>query len=91
MNDSVTDCMTSNREYLIIEPAHHIKNKIKRQFSQINRGNEILIDRTYLILCECIGRGYFGRVYKGILNIAGNESEELAVKRLENCKFFKFK
>ncbi len=87
MNDS----FTSIHEYLIIEPTYGIKNRIKREFSDINGGNEILIDRTYLILCECIGRGNFGSVYKGILNISGNESEEVAVKRLENCKFFKFK
>ncbi len=84
MNDS----FTSNREYLMIEPVYDIKNKIKREFCDINRGNEILIDRTHLILCECIGRGNFGSVYKGILNMTENESEELAVKRLESCKFF---
>ncbi len=86
MNDS----LTSNHEYLMIEPTNDIKNKIKRQFSDTNRGNEILIDRTHLILCECIGRGNFGSVYKGILNMVANHSEELAVKRLENCKFSKF-
>jgi hypothetical protein len=75
----------------MIEPTYDIRNKIKRQFCDINRGNEILIERVYLILCECIGRGNFGSVCKGILNMAGNESEEVAVKRLENCKFFKFK
>ncbi len=87
----MNDFLTSNHEYLMIEPTNDIKNKIKRQFSDTNRGNEILIDRTHLILCECIGRGNFGSVYKGILNMAANQSEELAVKRLENCKFFKLK
>ncbi len=75
----------------MIEPIYDIKNKIKREFFDINRGNEILIDRTYLILCECIGRGNFGSVYKGVLNMAPNESEEVAVKRLQNCKLFQFK
>ncbi len=84
----VNDCVTSNYEYLMIESTYDIKNKIKREFCDINRGNEILIDRTHLILCECIGRGNFGSVYKGILNMTENESEELAVKRLESCKFF---
>ncbi len=83
----MNDCITSSQQYLINEPTNDIKNKIKREFFDINGGNEILIDRTYLILCECIGRGNFGSVYKGVLNMAGNESEELAVKRLENCRF----
>ncbi len=87
MNDS----FTSSQQYLTIKRTDDIKNKIKREFSDLYRGNEILIDRTYLILCECIGRGNFGSVYKGVLNMARNESEEVAVKRLENCKFFKFK
>ncbi len=83
----VNHCVTSNHEYLMIVPTYGIKNKIKREFSDINGGNEILIDRTYLTLCECLGRGNFGSVYKGILNISGNKSEDVAVKRLENCKF----
>ncbi len=82
---------SSNYEYSMIEPTYGIKTKIKREFSDINGGNEILIDRNYLVLCECIGRGYFGSVYKGILNMAANQSEEVAVKKLQNCKFFKFK
>jgi hypothetical protein len=87
----VNDSFTSSQQYLTIERTDDIKNKIKREFSDLYRGNEILIDRTYLILCKCIGRGNFGCVYKGVLNMARNESEEVAVKRLENCKFFKFK
>ncbi len=82
---------TSSQQCLTIERTDDIKNKIKREFSELYRGNEILIDRTYLILCECIGRGNFGSVYKGILNMAANQSEEVAVKKLQNCKFFKFK
>jgi hypothetical protein len=75
----------------MIEPIYDIKNKIKREFFQINRRKEILIHRNYLILCECIGRGNFGSVYKGILNMTANQSEEVAVKRLQICKFLKFK
>ncbi len=86
----MNDWVTSDREYLMIESIYDIENKIKRQFSDINRGNEILIDRSHLILCQCIGRGNFGSVYKGILHMAANQSE-VAVKRLENCKFSKFK
>jgi hypothetical protein len=33
----VKDSFTSNREYLMIEPSYGIKNKIKREFSDINR------------------------------------------------------
>jgi hypothetical protein len=67
-----------------------IKTKIKREFFDTNRGNEILVNRTNLNLGDCIGRGNFGCIYKGFLNLAENETE-VAVKRLENCEFLYFK
>jgi hypothetical protein len=71
---------------LIDETIYDIKTKIKREFCDLNRRDLILIDKNDLSLGECIGRGNFGCVFKGFLNTGENLVEEVAVKRLENCK-----
>jgi hypothetical protein len=80
---------TLDRNYLIDEKIYDIKTKIKREFCDFNRRDRILIDKNDLLLEKCIGRGNFGCVFKGFLNTAENLVEEVAVKRLENCKFIK--
>ncbi len=84
------DSGTANLQSSIIEKTSDIKSKIKLEFFDTNRGNEILINKTNLALGDCIGRGNFGCVYKGFLNFAEygcEEMEEVAVKKLENCEF----
>jgi hypothetical protein len=68
-----------------------IKAKIRREFYDLYRRDQILIERSYLSLRECIGRGNFGCVYKGILKSTENEHEEVAVKILESCEFMFFR
>jgi hypothetical protein len=83
----VDDFTTLNQNSSIAQTTSDIKAKIKQEFSDLYRNDKILIDRTDLTLGECIGRGNYGNVYKGILNLAGIEVEEVAVKRLGDCKF----
>jgi hypothetical protein len=67
-----------------------IKTKIKQEFCNFCRRDQILIDRNDLLLRNCIGRGNFGFVYTGILNVNKNDIEEVVVKNVENCKFIFF-
>ncbi len=64
-----------------------IKTKIKQEFYGLYQKDKIFINGYNLILEDCIGRGNYGCVYKGKLNLVDNKVEEVAVKRLENCKF----
>ncbi len=76
---------------LMVEKTIDIKTKIRREFCDLNRWDQILIERSDLSLREYIGRGNFGCVYKGILKLAENEhEEEVAVKILESCEFIFF-
>ncbi len=73
---------------LMVEKTFDIKTKIRREFCELNKRDQILIERSDLSLREWIGRENFGCVYKGILKLAENEhEEEVAVKILESCKF----
>jgi hypothetical protein len=47
----------------------------------------VLINRSDLILEEYVGRGNYGCVYRGILNLDEDEGEEVAVKTLQICEF----
>ncbi len=80
---------TLERNSLTDETIYDIKTEIKREFCDLNRGDQILIHKNDLLLGKCIGRGNFGCVFKGFLNTAENLVEEVAVKMLENCKFTK--
>ncbi len=61
-----------------------MKSRIKEEFIEKHIGDDVLIKRNDIILGECIGRGNFGCVYKGIIKSTNNEVEEVAVKTLEN-------
>jgi hypothetical protein len=61
-----------------------MKSRIKEEFIEKHIGDDVLIKRNAIILGECIGRGNFGCVYKGIIKSTNNEVEEVAVKTLEN-------
>ncbi len=71
----------------IEKTSHQTKIRIKEDIIDILKEDHILIERNDLILKECIGKGNFGCVYKGVLSSNKSESEEVAVKTLENCKF----
>jgi hypothetical protein len=62
-----------------------MKSRMKEEFIEKHIADDVLIERNYLILGECIGRGNFGCVYKGIIRSTNNEVEEVAIKTLENC------
>ncbi len=62
-----------------------MKSRIKEEFIGKRIGDDVLIERNYIILGECIGRGNFGCVYKGIIRLTNSEVEEVAIKTLENC------
>jgi len=82
----VDDFVPSNWHLLDCE-IPDIKTKIKQEFYGLYRNDKIFINEYDLILEDCIGRGNYACVYKGKLHSAGNKIEEVAVKRLENCKF----
>ncbi len=62
-----------------------MKSRIKEEFIEKHIRDDVLIERNDIILGECIGRGNFGCVYKGIIKSTNNEVEEVAIKTLENC------
>ncbi len=81
------DFLTWNSNALISEITDDMKTKIKREFYDLYLTDQVLINRSDLILKECIGRGNYGLVYRAILKLEENEVEEVAVKVLENRKF----
>jgi hypothetical protein len=68
---------------------HQIESRIKEEFINILKEDHILIERTDLTLGECIEKGYFGCVYKGVLSLNKSESEEVAVKTLKTVRLNK--
>jgi hypothetical protein len=87
----VENFVTSNSNSLINEIKDDMKTKIKREFYDLYIRDRVLINRNDLILEEYIGRGNYGCVYRGILNLEEDGDEEVAVKRLQICEFLKFK
>jgi hypothetical protein len=86
----VESFVTSNSNSLINEIID-MKTKIKREFYELYLRDQVLINISDLILEEYIGRGNYGCVYRGILNLEEDGDEEVAVKRLQICEFLKFK
>lgn len=70
-----------------IPKTNDFKSRIKEEFIGKRIANDVLVERPDLILGECVGRGNFGCVYKGIIKSTNNEVEEVAIKALENCMF----
>ncbi len=68
-----------------------MKTKIKREFYDLYIRDRVLINRNDLILEEYIGRGNYGCVFRGKLNLEEDQDEEVAVKRLQICEFLQFK
>jgi len=81
----VTDFVPLIQKEPNLTKTNDVKSRIKEEFIEKHKRADVLIERNDITLRECIGRGNFGCVYKGIFKSTNNEVEEVAVKTLENC------